>query len=214
MAMTVKATKVTGREIQATFAYGTVTVVDDGSVDPAVINAVKGSGIDRLSEVKGRLRMTLQGQVLDASLEKPADFPAQLGQFVDQIEPQLQNLAVPFPAEAVGVGARWSAVTPAKISGIQLRNEYSYKLTELTGNVYKVEVTLKQTAPAQTATISGIPARIVSFVTTGGGSQTGKLTELLPASSTMSASGDQVMEIDQEGTHRLNQHLTMEVSLR
>lgn len=215
MGMVIHADRVEGDEIEGTFRYDSVNVVDDGSADPALVQALKTSGIDKLTTVSGTLRMTTRGELLDASLSKPADFPPAIGQFLDQLEPQLQNMTIPFPKEAVGAGARWSVKTDLTLGGIRTTNEYVYELLEVTGDAYKTKLTVKQTAPPQTADLQGVKARITSFVTNGDGNATGRLNELLPIDFTTHAVGDQVFEFDEGGeTSTLRQHIDMNVTLR
>lgn len=215
MGMVIRVDQIEGDEIEGTFRYDSVNVVDDGSADPALVQGLKQSGIDKLTTVSGTLRMTTRGQLLDASISKPADFPPAIGQFLDQLEPQLQNMTVPFPKEAIGPGARWSVETDLTLGGIRLNNEYIYDLLEVTGDLYKLKLTVKQTAPAQTADLQGVKARITSFATTGEGTTTGRLNELLPVAFTTHAVGDQVFEFDQGGkTSKLSQNIDMTVTLR
>ena len=215
MGMVIHVDRVEGNEVEGTFRYDSVNVVDDGSADPALVQGLKTSGIDKLTTVSGTLRMTTRGELLDASISKPDDFPPAIGQFLDQIEPQLQNMTVPFPKEAVGVGARWSVKTDLTLGGIRLNNEYGYELLEITGDTYKMDLTVKQTAPAQTADLQGVKARITSFVTTGEGDATGRLNEVLPLAFTNHAIGDQAFEFDEAGkTSTLRQHIDMNVTLR
>jgi hypothetical protein len=215
MPMIVHVDGVKGDKIDASFRYGAITVIDDGTADPKVVASLRNSGIDKLSQVTGKLRMTTRGELLDASLTKPQGLPANLNQFLDQIEPQLQNLAVPFPEEAIGSGASWSVATELTLSGIHVRNEYVYKLVQAAGDTYHLDMTIKQTAEPQKADIPGLTASIKSFLTQGTGTLSGKLTELLPLTLATKAAGDQVLEV-QQGTQSgtLSQHLTIDVTLR
>jgi len=204
-----------GPNIHAEFAYQSVTIVDEGTADPAVVQGMRQSGIERLAELTGEMFVNTRGELLDASVDLPADFPAQLAEFVNQIESQLRNLAVPFPAEPIGAGARWSAVTSVTVAGIEAETRSTYQLLERTGDTYKIAVTVEQTAPEQTVQSQGTEALVREFVNRGSGNADGDLTRMLPVASTVRTEGTQVMEVTQ-GTESgtLRQRLTMEVTLR
>ena len=56
---------------------------------------------------------------------------------------------MPFPEEAVGVGARWMGSTIVDSEQVELSQTTIYELLELTDNGGKMKVSVTQTAPPQ-----------------------------------------------------------------
>jgi hypothetical protein len=169
---------------EITYTYGDVEVVDDGSVSDAMREQLE-TALEPLTELTGRATVTPRNEYLDesvAGIESLPDVPAQIFQQVGQ---RTSLFVVPFPLEAVGVGARWRATTLVEVSGIRVRQQYEYRLRDRVGDRVTLDVSFEQTAPRQRAKLPGVPpsarVEITKWRGTGSGSSTLELTTPFPA---------------------------------
>jgi hypothetical protein len=138
---------------------------------------------------------------------------------VTQLGDQLRTLSIPFPAEPVGVGARWRATTQLTLNGIEATQVYEYKLKKRTGTKLVIGVTGTQTARRQTVelpdTASGAQLEVRKFKSSFRGENTVELTSLLPTAGQVKSNGDQTFRIkagSQSGT--LTQQLTVRLVVK
>ena len=128
---------------QITSSYHDIAVVDDGSFTAAQ-QAQLQSGLDPLTAMKVAATITTRNvHVLvhrdgyrGTWRDDRAARAAGLG--------SVGNLAVPFPEEAVGVGARWRSSSATTLAGIDIRQTYEFTLLERDGNVVKVSMKTTQ----------------------------------------------------------------------
>jgi hypothetical protein len=76
-----------------------------------------------------------------------------LGELTSQIE----NLATPFPEEAVGVGAKWETRQALKTAGQYMFQKITTEVVSIDGPTVKLKFTTEQTVPAQAFTNSMLP---------------------------------------------------------
>lgn len=112
---------------------------------------------------------------------------------VEQALSQAVYRAVPFPAEPIGVGARWT-VTQEVVSGISLLQTTTATLTSVDDGVATVDVAVTQSPeepiwqlPDEQGTLN-----IESFVMTGQGQLRIDPSKPLPLGGTVAVGGDQV----------------------
>lgn len=136
-----------------------------------------------------------------------------------QAADQFQALAVPFPAEPVGVGARWEVATTADLGGIETTATTTYEVTAIEGDVVTYRATSTQGAEPQAVHLATLPAgakaRLVSATTTATTTGTLDLTSVV-ATSTYRSTGTQVIDVTQgsQPTVRLTQQLTAVVGVK
>ena len=199
------------------FGFERIDVVDDGSAPPDVVEQVRRSGIDRLTALRGATTITRRGVPVEHSLQVPEDLPRNLEQVVDQLSQQTASLTVPFPAEAVGPGARWRATSDLETGTIATRLVLSYVLRQAEGDRYVLDVAYEQTAPRQKAELPNLPAgtevEIRDFLVSGKGEVNGTLASVFPSRSTLAATGTINMDVrsrTERGT--LVQRLSLDVT--
>ena len=204
--------------LQVAFSYPSFDVVRGGDVSTSERRRIERafSGITGLS---GQLTLTPQGVLVDSSLNVPPGLDPSVSSLVTQLGDQLRTLSVPFPAEAVGVGARWRATTELTLNGIEARQVYEYTLKKRTASTLVIRVTGTQTAGRQTVDLSdlapGAQLEVRRFKTTFRGENTVELTSLLPTAGQVRSNGDQTFRIkagSKSGT--LSQHLTVRLRLK
>lgn len=115
------------------------------------------------------------------------------------------------------MGARWTVTTSLTVFGIDTQIVYEYELRELDGDRLVIDAAYEQTAEPQKVDLPGVPSgtdvRISSFAINGSGTITADLTSLVPITSMISASGDQVFTIEDRGEEQeLSQTVTLDVT--
>lgn len=198
------------------FGYERIEVVDDGTAEKAVIDQVRASGIDKLANVKGETTITPRGVSVDSSIDVPDDLPPTLKQVVDQLSQQTGNLTVPFPEEAVGVGAKWNATTSTKAGGVKTKLVLAYGLRQLDGDQYVLDLSYEQTAEPQKADFPGLPAgttvQLQDLLIKGKGDLAGMLASPFPARSALLAAGTVNLDvISAKEKGKLLQRLNLDV---
>lgn len=199
-----------------TYTYGDVQVVDDGSVSDATREQLE-TALQPLTKISGRATVTPRNEYLDSSVSGTESLPAETAQVVDQLGQQSSSLAVPFPVEAVGVGARWRATTALETSGIRARQQYEYTLRARDGNDVTLDIKYVQTAPRQRAELPGAPAsakvRVTKWRVTGSGTSTIDLATPFPVEAQTHAAGTQEFSVRYGGeSGTLSQKLTVDVT--
>jgi len=93
-----------------------------------------------------------------------------MAQMGGQMDVSLDQMAIPFPEEPVGVGAKWRALTQQESNGMKVRMMATYELKSLEDGKGTVEMTIKQFADAQTMKMNGVDADLKSLSSSGSGS--------------------------------------------
>lgn len=166
-----------------------------------------GAALDGLIGLAGYGVMTDRGVSKEIGfLDTGLDASAQV--MADSMKRSLTHISIPFPEEAVGVGARWKVTMGLDMDGIQLVQTATYTLDSRTDSVITLSVELTQTAPAQDLS-SGVPnlpsnasAKLNSLEFTGSGTLTMDLAQLLPTRGSVSVSGDTEIEMSMGGNEQ------------
>lgn len=208
---------VTDDAITATFGYEGTEVVDDGSLPPEALERARAelAGFDR---VTGTFRFGDRGQSLGGAFDVPDDLPANAAQMIDQLSGQLDQLAVPFPEEEVGEGARWIVHQMTELSGITTTQAITYTLRSLEGDEYVLDLVFEQRADPQPADLPGVDPSVEidlrSYELDGDGVVEGSLASILPVRSEVRSSGTMVLDHRQDGQEgTIVQRLTLGVVL-
>jgi hypothetical protein len=199
-----------------TSTYGDVQVVDDGSVSDATREQLE-TALQPLTKISGRSTVTPRNEYLDSSVSGTEALPAEVAQIVDELGQQSSSLAVPFPVEAVGVGARWRVTTALETSGIRARQQYEYTLRARDGNDVTLDMKFVQTAPHQRAELPGAPAnakvQVTKWRVTGSGTSTLDLATPFPVEAQTHAAGTQEFSVRYSGeSGTLSQKVAVDVT--
>ena len=202
---------------QITSSYHDIAVVDDGSFTAAQ-RAQLQSGLAPLTAMKVAATITTRNVYVASTVTGAEGLGATTAQLVEQVSDQSSNLAVPFPEEAVGVGARWRSSSATTLAGIDIRQSYEFTLLERDGNVVKVSMKTTQAAPRQRATLPGLPTgtkvTITKYRVSGSGTITMELGAPVAVEGESHVAGTQVFSVSaggQSGT--LTQKLSADVEL-
>jgi hypothetical protein len=199
------------------YSYSDVSVVDDGSVSGAQRTQLE-SALAPIASLTGSGTLTARNQIRDSKIAGTEHLDPSVAQLTDQFSDQVGAVAVPFPREPVGVGAKWRGVSSLRVSGINTNQTYEYTLRSRDGNVAVFDFTYVQTAPRQRVKLSGVPSNakvtISRFRVSGVGSMTVDLAQPLPSMGSTHASGTQAFLVRSQGEHgTLTQKLTVGVDV-
>ena len=200
------------------YGYSNVDVADDGTLSAAEVAAIRAA-FAPITSVVGTATVTPENQLSDSEVSGLDGLDPIVSRIMSQVADQGTGLQVPFPRQAVGVGARWRATTTLTLNGIDLRQAYVFTLRARDGDRIELDTEFTQTAPRQRAELPGVPAgtqvQVTRFRTTGNGNATLDLTEPVPLASESEAAGAQVFDVraqGQQGTLRQKVEIGVELS--
>lgn len=202
--------------IRYSFVYTKVEALPDGA-DPDVVAKMQPL-LDQMAGVTGTAELTARGEAIKATVDSSkvsdASVKAQLDQFVDQIG----NLTVPFPDQAVGKGAQWSATNEVTLNGITTQVRNVYRLSSVAEDRYELTITQRQTAKQGPVALAGLPegakADLQSMDIEGKGTTLGFFAKLLPTA-TISSTGEIKMHVTAGGDEGdVRQQLSLKIDLQ
>lgn len=198
------------------FAYERIGAVAAEGVDPAVV-AQYDTALAKVQGLRGTGSIDDQGNAGKSTLDTSAITDPALKSTLDSVTSQVTNLTVPFPRDAVGAGARWTAVRRSVQNGITTDSTSTYTLRSRDGDRYVLDVDQRVTAPPGRADLPGLngsTAEIIDYDVTSSGEVTGDLANVLPESSVVAGGGDIEMKVTNDGeTANLVQKLELRVTL-
>jgi hypothetical protein len=133
----------------------------------------------------------------------------------EELVAQSSALSMPFPVEAVGLGARWDVRSQLSSSGFVFNVSAIHEVVELDGDHVVTDVELRMSLPGTTQTVMGLPVRVDGGEIVGQGRVTWPFAQLVPVGSQnasgtigMSASrGDQSVSLTMTMRQRFEQML-------
>jgi len=115
-----------------------------------VIRGMKGLHGDKVLAARGVLR--------GFRWVLPEDAPAALRPVFEGFQSAMDQMTVPWPAEAVGVGARWKTVQSVAQSGLTLNQELTFDVKRVDGDLVELDFQV---------TLSGPPGKLSGPLTGG-----------------------------------------------
>ncbi len=80
----------------------------------------------------------------------------------DELVQRWLGLAVPLPAEPIGVGARWRVVTLLRTGGAVVKQTATYRLAAIDGDAWTIAVELERVAEQQLIDVPGLPDSVTT----------------------------------------------------
>ncbi|MCO4770307.1 MAG: hypothetical protein KDA24_09780 [Deltaproteobacteria bacterium] len=198
MGMDMVINEVKGEEFTTTFVYTKATVDDAAGLPEQAVETLRGV-LGGLVGSEGHTTMTTRGFVKDGSFVPAEAADPQIKDMAASMEKQLTQLAAPFPAEPVGVGAKWTVAMAVSNQGMVIDQTAEYTLTKREGNMVYLDVAITQGAEAQTLSTPQGEAKVNSVKSTGTGTVTIDLSLALPAAGNTKLNSAMSMEMDMQG---------------
>ncbi len=114
-----------------------------------------------------------------------------------QMNQSMEQMAIPWPSDAVGVGAKWEALTTQTTEhGATVRMVAQYELVEHKDGVGKVAIKIEQYGDEQNIKLeTGMSAKLESLKTKGSGSMTFDLSRPMMTDASIKMNMDMEMEV-------------------
>ena len=186
---------------------------------PDLVTGLK-SAMSGLVGMRGHSVVSDRGEVREADFQLPAGAPPQVQQQMQGMRQSIQQIAVPFPEEAVGVGARWEVVARIpELNGMSLSQTSTYEIVERAGDRLRLKTSILQRAEPQVMTPPGMPpgaiVRLESMSSSGTGEMTLDLQRLVPISAAMTLGSKIAMLIESGGQKQaMNMEMDMGMEIR
>jgi hypothetical protein len=193
MSMTMRATEVAADgTARIEFELGAAEVVGDQAQA-----AQLGAALAGIKGMSGSFSMDTQGRITGGKITSTGAAGQAADGMAANIEQTMQQLAAPFPAEAVGNGARWQVLQVADTGAIKIRQAVEYTLRSRTGNRIILDMKI---ADSSMDFGGAMPpgAKVDSMKMEGAGSTTMNLARLVPTAS-MKAGAAMSMTIEAQG---------------
>ena len=180
------------------------TVGEDttGAVNGAVLDQMRGL-IGKMQGLGGDATVNARGAIIKSSFVVPPEAPQELKQVMDSLQQSMGQISVPFPEEAVGVGAKWEVTTEVAQGGMKIGMVSKFELKSIEGNVVTIAHEIVQTAGAQVIQGPGMPegtkATLLNLNGGGRGEGVFKLDGVLPTSFATAMTIALSMEVEAAG---------------
>ena len=205
-------------DISFSYVYTDMAPIATEGIDPAAMEAMRAS-LNQMKGLRGTGVASATGAIRSGSVDTSAIQDPTVKGTVESVSSQLHNLSTPFPVAAVGEGATWQAKRSAVVTGVQTNTVARYRLVDLSGASYRLEVVEDVTAPPGPVSLPGVPpgatVSVVDYKMKSTGTIAGELSRLLPRDSTAKGAGDIKMKIEGNGqTNNMVQHLEIGLTLK
>lgn len=177
-------------------------LVNTANVDPTVLAALQGAGFN-VKAISGGATISARGISRNATIDTSKVTNPQMAQMVDRMSSTIQQLALPFPEEAVGSGAEWEVRQTLVVNSVHTFQKIVVDLVALNDASCTLKLLTEQTAPPQPVTAPGLPAGVDASLENMRGSGTGTMTirfDSLVPTSQASLSSSAVVSVAMGGT--------------
>lgn len=137
---------------------------DDAGGPGAALRQMLVASLGSIQGAKQWAWVDARGTSLDGGVELPASggnsvLDQALSMVAGSLQGQAQQLSAPFPAEPVGVGARWEVGATSQLLGVNVERQAEYTLVARDGNTVEIEMTLGDSSIQSAASATDLPAR-------------------------------------------------------
>jgi len=196
-----------------TFKVESADVGEATGVMPAVVDTMK-TAIGKIVGMTGASVIDQHGVVKEAKFAVPDNAPAELTQIVDNFQRSLNQMAIPFPTEPVGIGAKWQSTTKLDQQGIKIDQVATYEVVAIDGKMVKLKFTVQLSAPPQTMQMpqmpAGMGAKLNEMSGSGMAEATLDLSKVLPVTTTGKNTMSMNLSVDQAGQ---KQDMSLKINL-
>jgi hypothetical protein len=148
--------------------------VSSAGVDPSLLAALQAATPD-LTALSGSATVSPRGMSRNVTLDASKVANPQIAQMMGSVSSAFQQMALPFPEEAVGVGARWAVRMAVSTGAMQTFQKVDIELVAFDATSCTLKTTTEQTAPRQTVSVPGLPPGVDASLESLSGSGTGTM---------------------------------------
>jgi hypothetical protein len=148
--------------------------VNGAGVDPNILGALQAATPD-LTALSGSATVSPRGITRNATLDVSKVTNPQLAEMMGSMSAAFQQMALPFPEEPVGVGARWTVRLAISTGAMQTFQKVDIELAALDTTSCTLKLVTDQTAPPQSVSAPGLPAGVEASLESLTGSGTGTM---------------------------------------
>lgn len=147
--------------------------------DPDFIAEVEHE-MAQLRQIRGWIESTARGEVATSHFDMPASIQPRTRSLLANIRASL--IAVPFPEESVGQGARWAVLRSVTLNDFAVAQEVTYTLAKMASGQGRLEVVFRQSAKPQALSDNepGISTHLDAYESIGLGSVDYNLKQMTP----------------------------------
>ena len=138
------------------------------------------TAVEGMKTSRGHLSIDAQGRRGATDYGLPEIPTPGLRPSLSGFQQSFSQLFVVFPAEPVGVGAKWSSTSHFDLSGIPIEQTATYTLEGRDGDVLSLAVRFEQSATGDAASPSGVPLEDTQFGGRGSGTLKVRLDSPFP----------------------------------
>jgi Family of unknown function (DUF6263) len=168
---------------------------------PAAATAMKAA-FATVKGLTGTGTLSSQGVSEELKVQTSAGSPAQSLGVAGMMQDMVAQLIVPFPAEPIGVGAKWQVKGPVKSQGMTVDQTVNYELVSLEGERLTVKDSTVENAAAQkiqNPAMPGVKVEVTRMTGRSTGERTVELTHVLPVGGTGKSHTETAGTMDMNG---------------
>lgn len=134
--------------------------------------------------------LTIAAVVSDRGVSKKAEVKAgavtnpMMSEATEEIKENMANLAVPFPEEAIGNGAKWEVKGRTKSGGASMAETVNHQLVSVDGDHLSTTFTMSASASDQKVQTMGMQIHILEATNEGSGADAVDLSKVIPLQKT------------------------------
>lgn len=191
-----------------------LTMAPSSSGNP-MVEAMR-TEMEKLVGMSSHSQMKPSGEVVSSSIQSTGTASKDLA---DQLTSAMTQSLVVFPADAIGVGAKWKVTDAVDERGMKLERTTTVVLKERAGTRVLLQLSISAKPLSSTITSSDLPpgstATLKSFDMSGSGMVLYDLKHLFPVESDVKVNANTVMEVSAEGqTMEVGNGLSFKVKIR
>jgi hypothetical protein len=167
-----------------------------------------------LTSVKGTGVVSNRGVPRSVKIDASGITDPTMKQTFDQMATTFQNMSMPMPNEAVGVGGKWEVRNAIDSGGAAIFQKTEYEIVSIDGPMLTLKAKIEQTAPPQSVNIPNVPPGVAATLSKMTGSGTGTMTvrlDALTARGSMESASSMSMDMTAEGQ---TQSMTAQMKLK
>lgn len=169
-----------------TLRYSKVEIIPPPGTPPAAQQAINATA-SQIQSISLRVSGNSRGQLSDVNVSANRPLEPGLQAMLSQLSESVRNSNIEFPADPVGVGARWKVTMQMESNGLRIDQQATYEITEMSPDRVVFAVTAEQTAPTQKILVPGLnpdqAPSLRSYRATGAGRVEMQLNRPVPTQS-------------------------------